>query len=298
MDIIAIPETTPKIKEGFQGQRSCILPQTKRKQCASHVFCKKLFITDMGYYPNAAFHNRKRVHGCNQHILIYCTKGEGWFIINSKRYIVKPNYYFILPKGIMHEYGADIKTPWSIYWVHFTGDTADYYTRYLQTKEGYAPSIAAPSPTRIMLFDEMLQHLELMNNTDNLIYANSSLYAFLASFKRVHFKTENKNENPIQEIIDLMKNNLDKNFTLEELAKHVHMSPSHLSTLFREKTKYSPINLFTSLKIQKAGQLLMDSDQKIKTIAHTLGYIDPYHFSRVFKNTMGVSPKNFKERAK
>lgn len=297
MDITAILNEPPKIKEGFEGQRSCILPQPKRKLCASHAFCRKLYITDMGYYPHAEFHNRKRLHGSNQHIIIYCVKGEGWFIMNHQRYAVKPNQYFILPKGVMHEYGADIKNPWSIYWAHFTGETADYFVKYLQPKEHTGPSITAPSPARIMIFEEILHHLELMNNTDNIIYANSSFYAFLASFKRIQFKAVNKDENPIQEVIDLMKNNLDKNFTLEELAQHVHMSPSHLSALFREKTKYSPISLFTSLKIQRAGRLLVDSKQNIKSIAHSLGYTDQYHFSRVFKNIMGMSPKHFKEKS-
>lgn len=297
MDISAIRPGTPKIKEGFEGQRSFILPQSKRKLCASHAFCRKMYITDMGYYPHAEFHNRKRMHGSNQHIIIYCVKGEGWFSINNQRYIVKANQYFILPKGVMHEYGADIKNPWSIYWDHFTGETADYFVKYLQPKANAAPAFTAPSPARIMIFEEILHHLELMNNTDNIIYANSSFYAFLASFKRIQFKAVNKNENPIQEVIDLMKNNLDKNFTLEELAQHVHISPSHLSTLFREKTKYSPISLFTSLKIQRAGRLLVDSKQNIKSIAHSLGYTDQYHFSRVFKNIMGMSPKHFKEKS-
>jgi AraC-like DNA-binding protein len=227
-------------------------------------------------------------------VLIYCVKGQGWYSVKNKKFTVKQNQYFILPRGVAHEYGAELKNPWSIYWVHFTGENAAYLADYLQPKNN-APVLVAPSALRLMLFEDILSHLELLNNNSNLIYANSSLYAFLVSFQRLHLKTSNKEENPIEEVIAYMKANLDKNLTLEDLALHVHMSPSHLSALFRQKTKYSPINLFTSLKIQKASQLLLDEQYNIKTIAASLGYDDPYHFSRVFRNTMGVSPKYFKK---
>jgi quercetin dioxygenase-like cupin family protein len=53
-------------------------------------------------------------------VLIYCVKGQGWYSVKNKKFTVKQNQYFILPKGISHEYGAELKNPWSIYWVHFT----------------------------------------------------------------------------------------------------------------------------------------------------------------------------------
>lgn len=290
-------EQQPKIKEGFKGQISCILPQNKRKFCASHSFCKKLYITDIGYYPNASFHNRLREHGSRQCILIYCVKGEGWFSIEGKRRQVKANEYFILPKNKAHEYGAEVSNPWTIYWVHFTGENADYLATYLQPSKKKPPLFVAPSALRVMIFDDIISHLELSNNSDNLIYASSSLYAFLTSFHRLTIKITNKEFNPIEELINFMKLNLDKNLTLKQFAEHVNMSPSHLSAIFKRKTKYSPVNLFTNLKIQKASQLLLDEQYSIKTIALNLGFDDPYHFSRIFKRVMGVSPKFFKSES-
>lgn len=117
---------------------------------------------------------------------------------------------------------------------------------------------------------------------------------FLTSFHRLNIKITNKEFNPIEELINFMKSNLEKNLTLKEFAEHVNMSPSHLSAVFKKKTKYSPVNLFTNLKIQKASQLLLDEQYSIKTIAFNLGFEDPYHFSRIFKRVMGVSPKYFK----
>ena len=48
---IALALDLPKKKDGFEGQRSINLPQTKLKFCAQHIFCRNLHITDIGYYP-------------------------------------------------------------------------------------------------------------------------------------------------------------------------------------------------------------------------------------------------------
>jgi AraC-like DNA-binding protein len=56
----------------------------------------------------------------------------------------------------------------------------------------------------------------------------------------------------------------------------------------------TPLQLFTSMKIQRACQLLQSKNVTIKSIAYQLGFFDQYHFSKVFKQVMGVAPKNFR----
>ena len=105
------------------------------------------------------------------------------------------------------------------------------------------------------------------------------------------------NENDIiQQCITYMKENINKNLRLDGFSCKLNLSVSHCSAILRKGIKYSPIHLFTSFKGQKACQMLMDNSHNIQTIAYSLGYDDQYHFSSVFKNIMGVSPKNFKSK--
>jgi AraC family transcriptional regulator, arabinose operon regulatory protein len=283
-----------KKEEGFEGQRACILPMDKTSFCENNFFCQNLYITDIGYYPNAAFHNRERNTGSLQYILIHCVKGKGWCSVFNKNFTIKPNDFFIIPANITHSYGADISDPWSIYWVHFTGKLAKFYCDLLMDSNNYSPQKAIVNTTRSFLFEDIIQHLELMNNNENIIYSNSYLYAYLSSFQASEMKKSTNDNDVIQQCITFMKQNLDKNLYLEDLTKVVNMSPSHLSSEFKKRMKYSPMQLFTSLKIQKACQMIMEKKHSVKNIAYSLGYEDQYHFSRVFKNVMGVSPKNFK----
>ncbi|NBC64857.1 MAG: AraC family transcriptional regulator [Bacteroidetes bacterium] len=92
-----------------------------------------------------------------------------------------------------------------------------------------------------------------------------------------------------------MKNNVDQNLKLKELAEHASFSVSHYSTLFKKKTGFAPIEYFIHLKIQRACQYLDLTSLHVYEIAETLGYTDPHYFSRLFQNIMGVSPTKFRK---
>jgi hypothetical protein len=90
-----------KKREGFKGQRAIVLPQKiLTSQCDAHPVVKRLYVTDIGYYPNALYHHRQRSQGINQHILIYCVKGSGWAKIGDKAYTVSPGDFLLLPANI------------------------------------------------------------------------------------------------------------------------------------------------------------------------------------------------------
>src|SRR4030095_13293445 len=111
-----------KKREGFEGQRAIVIPpKILTRHCDTHPLVRQLYVTDIGYYPNALYHHRQRSHGINQHILIYCVRGNGWAKIADKKYTVSPGDFILLPANTPHEYAAEEQNPWTIYWMHFKG---------------------------------------------------------------------------------------------------------------------------------------------------------------------------------
>ena len=96
-----------KKKEGFDGQLAIVLPRKVIKECMKIPVVNNLFITDIGYYPKANFHYRKRENGCEQHILLYCVNGHGNAIVNGKNYEINPFDFLIIPASLAHIYQAD-----------------------------------------------------------------------------------------------------------------------------------------------------------------------------------------------
>jgi len=288
---------TEKIAEGFKNEKAIILPYNVRTYLKSNQATRQLYVTHIGYYPEAKYHFRERKAGANQNILIFCEKGKGWIIFNGEKTQLDRNQVFILPANEAHAYGADNHDPWSIYWIHFLGENSYLFSsiigRIIDTRDSHS----SRSGDRFLLFEEIFQNLEMGYSPENLEYAGFCLTYFLASIKYLSQFREIKNVKEmdvIQKSILFMKNNLEEKIELEDIARFVGYSSSHFGSLFLKETSYTPIEYYNQLKIQRACSYLQFSDLKIKEIAYRLGYFDPFHFSKAFKKETSLTPKAYR----
>ncbi|MFP5040040.1 helix-turn-helix domain-containing protein [Parasediminibacterium sp. JCM 36343] len=285
-------------KEGFAGQKLHVIPSATLKKAMGHPLCKNLYITDIGYYPNAKFHNRERVAGCQQHILIYCAKGKGWCQVNDTLYEIAAHQMVILPQQAPHKYGADTENPWTIYWVHFDGPYAASMISHLLKVSSFRAVDVPFNEARDTLFEKIYALLEMADNMDNMVDALLAFPYYLTSFGNsgANQRLELPDNDPIGKSIVFMKAHLAGAITLQALANQACLSVSHYCTLFQEKTHNSPVRYFVFLKMQYACQLLENTSLSVKQIGVALGFDDQFHFSRVFTKMIGVSPRGFRKR--
>jgi AraC-like DNA-binding protein len=283
-----------KRKDGFPGQFNYVIPQSVQKAIQENPLIADLYFTDIGYYPDARYHYRERIHGVNQTILIYCTSGKGNVKIDSNIFDLYADEFIIIPEGKSHVYYSDNDDPWSIYWIHFRGSKTNRFDalgeKIFEIEKGKESRISS----RTMLFHDIFRNLERGFGMDNLEYANMCLGYLLASFIYIdQFRMVNKTieKDPVAQSINYMLENINKSIRLAELANEVKLSVSHYSRLFLNKTGLSPIDYFNQIRMQRACQLLNMSDLTIGEVARETGYPDPFHFSRIFKKIMGVSPR-------
>jgi transcriptional regulator GlxA family with amidase domain len=94
-----------------------------------------------------------------------------------------------------------------------------------------------------------------------------------------------------------MKKHLGASLSVAELAELAALSPSHYSELVRRITGYAPKEYWTRLRMHRAAQLLDATDLPIRTIALEVGFADPLHFSRAFRQINEQSPRAYRERS-
>ena len=285
-------------KEGFKGQHTLILPEFLISEIQKDPIGCQLYLTDLGYYPHAEHHYRIRKKGCDQFILIYCVEGEGWFSVDGRRSTVSANQFFIIPQGTPHAYGSNNKQPWTIYWLHFAGTQAQHFIDITGKTNSITPCKISRIEDRIRLFDEIMQNLEMGYSHENVNYANICLWHLLGSFKYIsQFRQIRTFREPdaVEDTILFMKENVAKKITRHAIAEQCGLSASHFSMIFKAKTGRPPMDYLIYLRIQKSCQLLDATNKRIKEIALTVGYDDPYYFSRIFKKVMGVSPAQYKK---
>lgn len=283
-----------KRKDGFQNQILFVIPGNIIKKAKKHPLGENLMITDIGYFPNAENHYRERKKGCNQHILIYCTEGLGFIEMNNKRELIRENSLVYIPANTPHSYGSNEDDPWSIYWAHFAGSKANSY----YSKPGEVSNVPINKiPLVNSLFSSIFENMEKGYSIDNIIYSCQTFAYLLSSFLFFNKKdiAADRQANQINNTVMYMRSNLHKNPCLAELAKLNNLSKSQLTLIFRHQTGHTPIDYLIHLKIQQACRYLDLSDMNIKEIAESLGYNDPYYFSRVFKKIMGTAPTEYRK---
>lgn len=287
-------------KEGFAGQRAIIIPRKiLSQQCSNDEIIGGGYITDVGYYPKAQFHYRKRPNGIDQHILIYCIEGSGWVQIAETRLSVSSGEFFVVPAKTPHFYAANKDNEWTIYWIHYKGKVLDKVTNLLLKELNGYKSAVSYSENRIKLFEEIYSNLERGYSIDNLRYANLCLSYFLSSFL---FKDKFDIVAPVGTrdvagiAIDYMQKHINQMLTLNEIALSVNLSVSHLAAIFHKRTGFAPIEYFNHLKIQKASQYLQFTQDRVNEISNKLGIQDSYYFSRLFKKLMGISPIEYRKK--
>lgn len=289
-----------KLSLGFKGERFIYLPLSLLEEMSKNPLTGDLYIYSLGYFAKAAHHYFKRLQGCDQYILLYCKEGCGHVQIENRTYTLSPNQFIILPPNIMHQYEADTKDPWTIYWIHFKGSKAKNMTRGFDIPHSIPPSKESRIEERLNVFEEMYTTLKRGYDIDNIAYVNLCLGYFLATFLFVdQYRTATSQSEYQGSIINwaiyYMHENINKLLSIEDVASYINYSSSYFYRKFRKETGVAPMAYFTQMKINKAFELLTETDMQINQIAAMLGYLDPLYFTKVFKKVTGMSPNKYKK---
>lgn len=84
--------------------------------------------------------------------------------------------------------------------------------------------------------------------------------------------------------------------SLQEVAKHVHMNPVYLSTLFKQEKDINFSDFLLKIRMEKAMELLRSNHMRTYEVAEMIGYSSPEYFSVCFKKYTGVPPVEFKNK--
>ena len=86
------------------------------------------------------------------------------------------------------------------------------------------------------------------------------------------------------------------NTNLEMAAQYVNLSPSYLSTLFKEETGATFSDYLLTQKMENAARMILDIEYKAYEISEKVGYCSPKNFTRAFKRYFGVSPREYRNK--
>jgi len=214
--------------------------------------------------------------------------GRGWYSSpDGKIQEVKKGDGILVAPGFKHKYGG-YEELYIEDAISFYGPLADHLFNSGVIKNG----ILKIGKVRRLL---PIIELALDNSEDSQIKANMELQKLLAD---LYFENKNAgtSENPaFEQLLGEIKKFPGKYWSLEVMTDFCSLSASQLTRMFKEKTGMTSKNYIDNLKMQLASEMLAVKYRTVKEIAAELGYEDPYHFSRRFKELKGFSPQKYKE---
>lgn len=94
---------------------------------------------------------------------------------------------------------------------------------------------------------------------------------------------------------EYIMNNYDKDISLNDVSRMVNISPYYFSKLFKEEAGVNFIDFLTDARMEKAKELLKNSQYSIKEVCIKSGYSEPNYFSRIFKKHENITPSEYRE---
>lgn len=289
-----------RIRDGFEHEIFIDLPSSIDNWQSLQPLHRDLYISSIGFFPEAKFHYCERTNGSPQPILIYCIKGSGYIDVDGVKQQLKPNQLLIIPPNTPHCYYAALADPWSIYWSQFDGLLCFDYIHLIQPELRPVSIIDQQQEVMIRFFGEMIELLSAGFSKEHLLHAanlHKALFSLIHHRSYNHAASRSAHIDYIGLAIDYIRSNINKAITVEDMAASTGLSVSYFKQLFKVKTGLTPIAYVNHQKIQQACERLTITDLPVKTIAADLGFNDPYYFSRRFKKIMSKSPKIYRKES-
>lgn len=229
------------------------------------------------------------------HYLIYLViRGCGSYKTGGREYMLGAGDLFLLRPGQLAAYSASQEDPWEYYWVGFNGAFANKLmknTPFTDQNPVYHSSDPLPLQKALLaIFDS--QGAEPQNDAAMV----GHLYLFLSGLMcqaREGDPHGTAGSQYVSNAIKYIQFNYSHEISIDDIAKAVGVSRSHLYRLFMSSVGQSPIDYLTNYRLDEACNLLKNSQLSIAEIAVSVGFFDKFYFSRVFKKAKGVPPSRY-----
>lgn len=230
-------------------------------------------------------------------------EGEGTFISKGISYNLEEGQFFMIYPNETNYYKADDNNPWKYYWIGFDGEKVEELLKSVGISRQTPVGNTVDSKETINLMKTIIQ----APNTDNisLITLQGYFYSLLAhlSIGQELYDNEtrpdiiNKDIEYTNQAIQLIQDNYqDTDFSIKVVSEELALNASYLSQVFKRTTGRTMNDYLIDYRIQKGRELLDTTQESIQHISENVGYINPLSYTRVFKNKMKMTPREYRKK--
>ena len=281
--------------------------------CAIELHGSSIFHNNEGVFINTHTGAHPFIHKHDFFEIAYIAKGRGLHILGDKQIEVVEGDYFIINTGVSHGYKEleELTIYNCIFLANFLDasmlgidDFHNILDHYL-FKHLVISDISQitnckfhANDTIHNLFIEMYQEYTQKNNGYIQILTTDILKLLILTLRNnntYNLLLPNQQNVSYDQVIRYITENYEKPLTIKSLANRIYVSPEHFCRTFKKYTGISVWDFIKKVRIDKAQTLLLNTNLSICKVAEAVGYYDEKHFSKLFKEKLGISPSKYRK---
>ncbi|MBQ8526002.1 MAG: helix-turn-helix domain-containing protein [Clostridia bacterium] len=228
--------------------------------------------------------------GIEDHQFLYTVRGAGECFINGESFELKKGSLFFLPSSYPHEYHA-LTDDWETKYFTFNGSGVKDFFDFEPWIANMAEKLDFPEYHRRLY--EMKQDIALDTKLSVYLY---SMLLELRDCLEFSSAPSRKQRDIITAVLHGFSEQPES--TLSDIAGRFGISEEHFCRVFKKHTGYRPFEYMNLIKLQKAKELLSNTNMDIKDIAAHIGFESHSYFSLLFKKYVGESPSQYRRGTK
>ncbi len=209
--------------------------------------------------------------------LSFCLRGQITYCMDGKKTVSTRENAVILPKGATYRYECD--------------KDGVFYVVNFQCNGFECDAIKAVTPENTQSCIKSAEHIrQLFSQKEGRLAIFSATFDLLSKTATIG----NKEKNPISQAATFIADNLqDAQLCNTRIAEEMGISEVYLRKLFLARYGTTPRQFILEMRINKAKELLCDTTLSVADIAEHCGFASIYHFCRIFKQRVGVTPTQY-----
>lgn len=238
--------------------------------------------------------------GIKDHYKIHLVfSGKGVYKLGGTTFTLESGQGFLTTPDTVAYYLADEDEPWSYGWFAFNGLNAqNYLSRAGLSTDSPILTLREPEAA-IGILKEMIALDNTADSKDLQLMAG--LYRLLAMVieSRQGKKNDQDSQNStktryLKAALAYIETNYSRRMTMEDMANHIGISRKYLAKLFTQAYEMPPQTYLLTYRMERAKILLTETSLNVGEISYSIGYQDPFVFSKAFKHYTGLAPSHFK----
>ncbi|MBR2344083.1 MAG: AraC family transcriptional regulator [Clostridia bacterium] len=217
-------------------------------------------------------------------LIHYILSGRGSFTNDRGTHEVRAGDIFIIRPGEVTFYEADAETPWSYSW-------AGFHTELELPRVLYSSDVLHV-PFLEEIFRTLPEYADLSRAGAPELFTGQ-IYCLLGMLRQRLGVGAPDAERHIRAAVSIMEREYQRGIDVSEIAERLHLNRSYFTKLFTTVMKCSPGDYLYEIRMARAAELLARPEYSVGVVAASVGYSDPFVFSRAFRRRFGCSPREY-----